>query len=1029
MVYFCDRPVPPRKVDLEQTKKMQALAERIDKLGLTSCYETVDDFERVAREHLIKVAQELAASSELDSRPNGARVADTETPSRPVDLAGYLDRVESACGSIPLTGLLGDRAANDLALEDVYVSLATTRPDLEREEGRGDPKAQGRDASEAIIKALGKAKSEDLTDAARGVLTQALRAVGVPTEEIHREATVRDTWRRLVALGKQPSATAVGEVLRTLSVEDALRRATHLLIEGQPGSGKTTTLKHVAMALVRAHRGEAETAAEMGLVEPLPLPIFLPLRHFWVHLAQLPEGERQSADERELLRFARASVGGDGRWVDGALDSGRAVVLLDGLDEVADDAVRARAADIIRGFVRRFGQSRFAVTSRPVGLSGKIRHLLLKLGGLAFTEVRPLDRVQIKRFVHAWYSAVRKNPTDATRRADELVARIVESPRLIELAGTPILLTAISVVHATIGDLPQRRADLYERCTQALAHLWDSSRDEAGRRLCGTLGPDKKMAILMEAARSVHELGRENQILEGGPLVKLVHAQVCGPDRDLGPQACHELVEHLSERSGLIIPEGEAGYRFRHLSFQEFLAARWIVDRCKDPVGYLGPKLAHAWWREVALLAPAFKAIHASADAHRFLLALGEKAGEERDATRRATALGTVAAALVDLREYPGSDGLPVIAGTLADSFVRILENPEQPGELPARVAVANSLGFFGDPRLEPDRRPAVGRPRKEATLWRRVLNRLKLQDSVRPSTESGVAPGLNDSGERDGLAPLEDYARWVQIPAGRFWRGAADEDDDASSQEKPAGWVTVSGFWIQRWPVTIAEFERFVIDGDGYRTSQWWCDEGWAWRKSGDIREPRDWAQQLDGPGNVPVTGVSWWEAESYCRWLSEASGYQSARAAIRLPTEAEWEKAARGGDTLADGRANPMPQRRYPWGDLWRRDWAHSYESTPRRALPVGCFPAGHGPYGLWDAAGNVWEWCLDWFTETYQEAEEVDPTGARSGKSRVLRGGGWQGIALDSRVSYRFCFGPWGRGDGHGFRCAAGPPALGP
>ena len=274
----------------------------------------------------------------------------------------------------------------------------------------------------------------------------------------------------------------------------------------------------------------------------------------------------------------------------------------------------------------------------------------------------------------------------------------------------------------------------------------------------------------------------------------------------------------------------------------------------------------------------------------------------------------------------------------------------------------------------------------------------------------------------------LDLSLRWVEIPAGRFWRGAAEHDREAHSLEKPAGWVTVSGFWIQRWPVTISEFEAFVVKGDGYQNQAWWSDEAWAWRESNEIRTPGGWAPQLEGPRNVPVTGVSWWEAAAYCRWLGAELNDRFAGAVIRLPTEAEWEKAARGGETLADGLANPLPQRRYPWGDDWRRDWAHSYESKPRRALPVGCFPAGHGPFGLWDMAGNVWEWCLDWFANTYQSAEEANPIGAQSGKYRVLRGGGWQDYAQYARVSCRDFDGPRRRNDDAGFRCVAGPPALG-
>jgi formylglycine-generating enzyme required for sulfatase activity len=286
-------------------------------------------------------------------------------------------------------------------------------------------------------------------------------------------------------------------------------------------------------------------------------------------------------------------------------------------------------------------------------------------------------------------------------------------------------------------------------------------------------------------------------------------------------------------------------------------------------------------------------------------------------------------------------------------------------------------------------------------------------------------------------------------VPAGRFWWAAAEGDGQAYDDEKPGHEVPmVSRFKIQRWPVTVEEFSRFV-DDEGYGTQKHWLDaDGWEWRLKEGVEAPEDWSVQRAGPWNVPVTGVSWWEAMAYCRWLTERKGRALEPGwVIRLPTETEWEKSARGGEVLAGGANNPEPQRRYPWQGEWAAGNAN-VDGRIGHVTPVGCFPGGHGPYETWDQAGNVWEWCLDWFhPEAYPlylrererkpdpvvlsevgvpEMRTLDPQGKPvTARCRGCRGGGWAGDAQDARVSLRIWSEPWEQLDSLGFRCVAAPP----
>ena len=194
-------------------------------------------------------------------------------------------------------------------------------------------------------------------------------------------------------------------------------------------------------------------------------------------------------------------------------------------------------------------------------------------------------------------------------------------------------------------------------------------------------------------------------------------------------------------------------------------------------------------------------------------------------------------------------------------------------------------------------------------------------------------------------------------------------------------------GFFISRYPVTNAQYRRFVEAG-GYNKREYWSDEGWQWRQQQEWTEPRHWQDSKWNQPDQPVVGVSWYEAEAYACW-----------AGLHLPTEAEWEKAARG----IDGRE-------YPWGDRFDPTRCNTRESGIGRTTLVGKYsPEGDSPYGVADIAGNVWEWCADW----RDEDKDI----------KVLRGGSWLNPKGRAYCTYRTGYGPYGRIDDGGFRCSRG------
>jgi len=251
------------------------------------------------------------------------------------------------------------------------------------------------------------------------------------------------------------------------------------------------------------------------------------------------------------------------------------------------------------------------------------------------------------------------------------------------------------------------------------------------------------------------------------------------------------------------------------------------------------------------------------------------------------------------------------------------------------------------------------------------------------------------------------DEDRVALVEAGTFLRGNT-EDESKYDDEKPQREIYLDEFMIGKYPVTNEEFQHFVDDG-GYAKKALWSKEGWQWRQEHTIDEPEYWHDRKWNGPNFPVVGVSWYEAEAYARWLSKRTGHR-----YRLPTEAEWEKAARG----TDGRT-------YPWVGEFDKNLCNSEESGLSRTSPVGIFPKGKSPYGCCDMAGNVWEWCSDWFGEKYYATSlGKNPQGPSTGSSRVLRGGCWRFDSELCSSAYRYPFVPVNRYAFQGFRLVRSP-----
>lgn len=364
----------------------------------------------------------------------------------------------------------------------------------------------------------------------------------------------------------------------------------------------------------------------------------------------------------------------------------------------------------------------------------------------------------------------------------------------------------------------------------------------------------------------------------------------------------------------------------------------------------------------------------------------------------RAAALALATDALAELERFKGQGPLNerIVAGALA-----ILEAPPREAPAAARVICGRVLAQLGDPR------PGV------CTL---------------PPAMVPIA------GARFVIGSTRAEAEQAGTVWEAYWLNQDDKEAAKEAQKRPENEIndqpiTLGAFALGQYPVTNAQFELFLAEGGYDPTRPWWDGAGRAWlarnaRASERLRpsqrrrfkdRPNFWDDERFGSAwpNHPVVGVSWYEATAFCRWLTQHPTYNPAGYVYALPSEAEWEYAARGTE-----------RRSYPWGpeepDGERANFNRIYNGT----TPVGCFPDGVTPEGVLDLAGNVWEW-----TQSAYRPYPYDPSDGREDattparKRFTIRGSGWPSPPLYLRASCRDFLPPVAY-RGLGFRLARHP-----
>jgi formylglycine-generating enzyme required for sulfatase activity len=768
----------------------------------------------------------------------------------------------------------------------------------------------------------------------------------------------------------------------SLDIFAAISAFPRVVVLGPPGSGKSTIAKCIAIC----HAGQiaqpkrAETPSALGIWPTEPLtPILVDLGDF-VRSPHFPDlgGTANPVTANHLLRYIEASyLSGDQEVADVVeedIQRGRAVLILDGLDEVPvppniPHGLERRGEqlqDLMASLQIMYPRTRVIVTSRPASYSQ------WSIPGFEIVRLLPLTDSEAKAVAAKAFTALGSKYASPDAEAERLLDELAAVPR--RLREVPLFVYLFAVLFsAHAGKLPSSRGLLIEKSVLLLLGAWSHQR-LGGRSLFEELGCDE--TALLERLAAIAYRAHSTLTSDPDEPADLPSGLILEELFELGQEvSLQKALDYVSTQAGILVSPAPRQFRFAHRVFQEFLAALHLFGS-PDGAATMALNLCDndVNWRESALLFADICRDRGRTETIVFLLDEALTLGLAQPHPSRLRILAVLARVVSDQRLNAEKGRLPqLVIGKLREALASelTLSGGVSP---PANVEIADALSGIGDPR-------------------------------------HGV--GLNRGNP--------EFA-WVSIPEGHFLMGSDPADlvtclGDVNqwdfAREFPKHLLVLKSFHISRFPVTETQFSAFVDDAGGYEGDEWWTEEGLQWRNAFGNPPPR-----LRESGSLPRVNVSWFEAWAFCAWASDRLG-----AEIHLPSEAQWEKAARG----TDGRI-------FAWGNVFSEQAANTASLGLSRVIPVGTLPLKDGFWGgdgPRDMIGNIWEWCSSAveddqgrvFGYPYVADDGREDPRASGGLTRAARGGHYGSLPYLARVAYRGRDLPSSRLPRQGFRVVLG------
>jgi formylglycine-generating enzyme required for sulfatase activity len=655
------------------------------------------------------------------------------------------------------------------------------------------------------------------------------------------------------------------------------------------------------------------------------------------------------------------------------------LLLFDGLDEVPFETkreVRAGREDTLRAvhsFTQRYDKIHAILTCRTRAFDDKYRDVL----HWETTTIAPWTLGQIREFVQLWYDAKAKDghlkQEHAKRLHNDLINTIDKSERLRDMAGTPLLTTMMALVLEQQGRLPHYRPTLYENILNLLLGQWDAARQvKSLAEAVDLLEWDAKdfRKIVNELAYQAHALGQDLD-KRGQLSASKIREELARLFTQKGVTEpwvrAARFLQYIDQRSGLLLPESNDTYVFAHLTLQEYCAGCYMAEDAVMETKVLEHREDDRWRVPIKLgMGVAHKAVLNSV---LHALVARQQQGVNKSITRWYRDLLLVAEIGKDrnwdmLRGSGDLVKVDSLQQQLREGLVVLLDDARQPLPFEERRQAAEYLARLGDPRIP-------------------------------------IAPS--------------SYATSEYVKAKKYWypfpnKAIARQAYIIGGWDSPAkATLPIAPFWITRYPITVAQFAKFVTEGYSSNGKRWWTGAGWEWKTTTGRTAPEGWNPKY---ANQPVVGVTWYEATAFAAWLNEHIQQQHPHWQARLPTEAEWEAAAA---SAPDGSRRP-----YPWGTERPNDELAVFEASQLNSPPpVGLCPKGSSSCGVLDMAGTVSEWVSSVYSRYPQHSHQVQNDVRPGDLDIAIRGGSFRNKSDSLQCGKRIRMRPEQSLDSVGFR----------
>lgn len=787
-----------------------------------------------------------------------------------------------------------------------------------------------------------------------------------------------------------------------VDIEIIMALCKHLLIVGDPGSGKTTLFKHFAWALVN---NEGLDIPDTNLYNMVPVLIFL--KEIKAYFIQNKNGINPHGIGEDILFWYIKNRMDDDIFSENVLrlflNTGKVFILLDGLDE-CEEAFRDRVVNAFYKIplkylfsidtkyqenldkkatenlrllfaknsfqlsekvsiskekkgeqwiiyddnnkknqynikkeknklnIYKYTGNRVAITSRPYGVTKAVANLF----DSTKIKILDLDPEHVERFIRRWFTYLYSMTGGIGKKnADAMVDEIGNNFIINTLTTNPLMLTAVCLLYHAGKKLPEQRADLYKRFIDNLLH-----------RRFPPIEPDIVHDFLKTLAYRMHS--EEHKSADKAFIIPIAQDILienghgtAAKDREIA----EKIFNDIEPRCGLL-RRNNGQYSFSHLTFQEFLTARYLADSSVHHIEVIKPYWEDDWFKEVIELYISYLSIDFKKIANEIILStLKDK---DRPPYKRWFLAGR---AMLDISDRKRDKK---VLDKLINTLRTIFECKAEPTQI---VEAGEIIGWLGD-------------------TW--------------------------------------DLRKFVKVSGGIYeleWFGT----------------VSLKDFEIGKYPVTNAWFKEFIDDG-GYENESFWTEEGKKWLRYKKKKKPSSWYDKRYKCPNWPVAGICWYEAVAFTHWLTQKDqdGY-----IYRLPNEEEWQAVAAG----KEGKI-------FPWGnssDGWNIKRCNHSKNIGNPSS-VGIFVDGNTPASdnhlseqVSDLAGNIWEWVNNGFYENkaledFIFIEESQKQGKSEwltylktyGNIPVLRGNSWHNNQYYCRCSFRNLYPPTRRWISVGFRC---------